>query len=155
MYWITVNSCLSVTTVSEQPFNSLQLPVAILCTSPSEYQVNPWCLFSWYLLTCSEGSDQQHPSNIWCTSTLAGRTYNDLMQYPIFPWVIADYKSEVSCVTSRWSSYTPLVVFILYHKYVTFLNAHMHIHTRVYVHTHTRTHTRTHTYIAIFFTKLI
>lgn len=28
-------------------------------------------------------------------NTLAGRTYNDLMQYPIFPWVLADYQSEV------------------------------------------------------------
>eukprot|EP00062_Callorhinchus_milii_P018807 gi/632972759/ref/XP_007902817.1/ PREDICTED: WD repeat- and FYVE domain-containing protein 4 [Callorhinchus milii] len=28
-------------------------------------------------------------------NTLAGRTYNDLMQYPIFPWIIADYISEV------------------------------------------------------------
>lgn len=27
-------------------------------------------------------------------NTLAGRSYNDLMQYPIFPWVLADYKSE-------------------------------------------------------------
>eukprot|EP00063_Salmo_salar_P079374 XP_014054209.1 PREDICTED: WD repeat- and FYVE domain-containing protein 4 isoform X3 [Salmo salar] len=27
-------------------------------------------------------------------NTLAGRTYNDLMQYPVFPWVLADYKSE-------------------------------------------------------------
>ncbi|KAG5452690.1 Lysosomal-trafficking regulator, partial [Clonorchis sinensis] len=26
---------------------------------------------------------------------LAGRTYNDLMQYPIFPWVIQDYESAV------------------------------------------------------------
>lgn len=28
-------------------------------------------------------------------NTLAGRTYNDLMQYPVFPWVLADYQSEV------------------------------------------------------------
>ena len=28
-------------------------------------------------------------------NTLAGRSYNDLMQYPIFPWVLADYESEV------------------------------------------------------------
>ncbi|XP_068423686.1 WD repeat- and FYVE domain-containing protein 4 isoform X1 [Clinocottus analis] len=28
-------------------------------------------------------------------NTIAGRTYNDLMQYPIFPWVLADYQSEV------------------------------------------------------------
>ncbi|ETN40783.1 uncharacterized protein HMPREF1541_05063 [Cyphellophora europaea CBS 101466] len=26
-------------------------------------------------------------------NTLAGRTYNDLTQYPVFPWVIADYTS--------------------------------------------------------------
>ena len=28
-------------------------------------------------------------------NTLAGRSYNDLMQYPVFPWVVADYTSEV------------------------------------------------------------
>ncbi|XP_031488059.1 BEACH domain-containing protein B isoform X2 [Nymphaea colorata] len=27
-------------------------------------------------------------------NTLAGRSYNDLTQYPIFPWVLADYSSE-------------------------------------------------------------
>lgn len=27
-------------------------------------------------------------------NTLAGRSYNDLTQYPIFPWVLADYTSE-------------------------------------------------------------
>eukprot|EP00897_Mesotaenium_endlicherianum_P007795 jgi/Mesen1/7043/ME000369S06370 len=26
-------------------------------------------------------------------NTLAGRSYNDLMQYPVFPWVLADYAS--------------------------------------------------------------
>ena len=30
-------------------------------------------------------------------NTLAGRTYNDYMQYPVFPWVLADYTSQV-CV---------------------------------------------------------
>lgn len=29
-------------------------------------------------------------------NTLAGRSYNDLMQYPVFPWVLADYESCVS-----------------------------------------------------------
>jgi len=29
-------------------------------------------------------------------NTLAGRSYNDLMQYPVFPWVISDYTSTVS-----------------------------------------------------------
>ena len=27
-------------------------------------------------------------------NTLAGRSYDDLMQYPVFPWVISDYTSE-------------------------------------------------------------
>jgi hypothetical protein len=26
-------------------------------------------------------------------NTLAGRTYNDLNQYPVFPWVLSDYTS--------------------------------------------------------------
>jgi len=26
-------------------------------------------------------------------NTIAGRTYNDLSQYPVFPWIIADYTS--------------------------------------------------------------
>lgn len=28
-------------------------------------------------------------------NTVAGRTYNDYMQYPVFPWVLADYTSQV------------------------------------------------------------
>ena len=28
-------------------------------------------------------------------NTIAGRSYNDLTQYPVFPWVIADYESHV------------------------------------------------------------
>lgn len=26
---------------------------------------------------------------------LAGRSYNDLMQYPVFPFIIADYSSKI------------------------------------------------------------
>lgn len=29
-------------------------------------------------------------------NTLAGRSYNDLTQYPVFPWVIADWTSASS-----------------------------------------------------------
>jgi hypothetical protein len=28
-------------------------------------------------------------------NTVAGRTYNDLNQYPVFPWIIANYESDV------------------------------------------------------------
>lgn len=38
---------------------------------------------------------------------LAGRTYNDLMQYPVFPWILADYTSECLDLTQR-SSYRKL-----------------------------------------------
>ena len=31
---------------------------------------------------------------LMCLNSFAGRTYNDLTQYPVFPWVIADYDSE-------------------------------------------------------------
>ncbi|KAK2144407.1 hypothetical protein LSH36_759g01035 [Paralvinella palmiformis] len=31
---------------------------------------------------------------LMCLNTLAGRSYNDLMQYPVFPWILADYQSE-------------------------------------------------------------
>lgn len=27
-------------------------------------------------------------------NTLAGRSYNDITQYPVFPWILADYSSE-------------------------------------------------------------
>lgn len=32
-------------------------------------------------------------------NTLAGRSYNDLMQYPVFPWILADYDSEVNILS--------------------------------------------------------
>jgi hypothetical protein len=27
-------------------------------------------------------------------NTIAGRTFNDLSQYPVFPWILADYNSN-------------------------------------------------------------
>ncbi|KAK2407273.1 WD-40 repeat family protein / beige protein [Trifolium repens] len=40
-------------------------------------------------------------------NTLAGRSYNDLTQYPVFPWIISDYSSE-SLDLSNPSSYRDL-----------------------------------------------
>eukprot|EP01132_Coremiostelium_polycephalum_P009076 gene9076-11116_t len=34
-------------------------------------------------------------------NTIAGRTFNDLTQYPVFPWVIADYTSEKLDLTKK------------------------------------------------------
>lgn len=33
-------------------------------------------------------------------NTLAGRSYNDLSQYPVFPWILNDYDSEVLDLTN-------------------------------------------------------
>lgn len=32
--------------------------------------------------------------DIMFLNTISGRTYNDLTNYPVFPWIIADYESE-------------------------------------------------------------
>eukprot|EP00049_Salpingoeca_infusionum_P016720 m.344848 g.344848 ORF g.344848 m.344848 type:complete len:3784 (+) comp16137_c1_seq1:160-11511(+) len=34
-------------------------------------------------------------------NTLAGRTYNDLNQYPVFPWVLSDYTSDILDLTDE------------------------------------------------------
>lgn len=31
---------------------------------------------------------------------ISGRSYNDLSQYPVFPWILADYTSEVLDLTN-------------------------------------------------------
>ncbi|MCO5595749.1 hypothetical protein L7F22_049797 [Adiantum nelumboides] len=36
-------------------------------------------------------------------NTLAGRSYNDLTQYPVFPWIISDYTSETLDLSSSSS----------------------------------------------------
>lgn len=52
------------------------------------------------------GDDLRDALNLWqngtisnweyimCLNKLAGRSYNDLMQYPVFPFVLSDYVSE-------------------------------------------------------------
>src|SRR5699024_612413 len=36
-------------------------------------------------------------------NTLAGRSYNDLMQYPVFPWILSDYSSSELNLTNPHS----------------------------------------------------
>jgi hypothetical protein len=38
-------------------------------------------------------SDLSFPFRSPQLNTIAGRTYNDLSQYPVFPWILADYES--------------------------------------------------------------
>lgn len=48
-------------------------------------------LIPFFLLQRGEISNFQYLMHL---NTLAGRSYNDLMQYPVFPWILADYDSE-------------------------------------------------------------
>lgn len=48
-------------------------------------------------LTLLQKRDMSNFEYLMHLNTLAGRTYNDYMQYPVFPWVLADYTSQV-CV---------------------------------------------------------
>lgn len=48
-------------------------------------------------------------------NTVAGRTYNDLNQYPVFPWVLANYTSPVLDlnVASNFRDLSKVSVFFL------------------------------------------
>ena len=44
------------------------------------------------------------PPNVYVIHTLLilfPRSYNDLMQYPVFPWILADYDSEELDLTNH------------------------------------------------------
>ncbi len=60
---------------------------------------------------------------LMCLNTLAGRSYNDLMQYPVFPWIVSDYDAEVRdrCVTHLlkiWSRGQLVYIYIYIYIYV-------------------------------------
>lgn len=38
--------------------------------------------------------DDKLNEHFYQLNTIAGRTYNDLSQYPVFPWILADYESD-------------------------------------------------------------
>ena len=55
-------------------------------------------MYMYMIVLCMFNLQRGEISNfeyLMCLNTLAGRSYNDLMQYPVFPWVVADYESEV------------------------------------------------------------
>ena len=61
-------------------------------------------------------------------NTLAGRSYNDLMQYPIFPWIIADYDSEVKkIVLLSFHLKDLIIIIIIYLLTVVAVNNHNQI----------------------------
>ena len=57
------------------------------------------------LLTHFQNGEISNFQYLMHLNTLAGRSYNDLAQYPIFPWVLADYESEVRRIFSVWYVY--------------------------------------------------
>jgi len=85
--------------------NRIQTPVL---NSTFAYRLTKWSLLSTFGTIMSPAEVLQSSGLItkWVQreisnfeylmhlNTLAGRTFNDLAQYPIFPWVLADYTSE-------------------------------------------------------------
>jgi len=63
----------------------LQLPYEL---SPSRRLIHSGIVFQWQR---GEISNYQYLMHI---NTLAGRTFNDVSQYPVFPWVLQDYTSK-------------------------------------------------------------
>ena len=60
----------------------------VLRREPAVLALSPLCLFR-------QKRDISNFEYLMYLNTLAGRTYNDYMQYPVFPWVLADYTSQV------------------------------------------------------------
>uniref|UniRef100_A0A8C3Y3C9 WDFY family member 4 n=1 Tax=Catharus ustulatus TaxID=91951 RepID=A0A8C3Y3C9_CATUS len=61
-----------------------------------------FCSFQSTLDNCNKCNYKREISNfdyLMYLNTLAGRSYNDYMQYPVFPWVLADYHSETLNLT--------------------------------------------------------
>lgn len=54
-------------------------------------------LKSWqnHFLKDGQSGEITNFQNLMHLNTLAGRGYSDLTQYPVFPWVLADYESDV------------------------------------------------------------
>ena len=50
-------------------------------------------------LSGSLASGWHHSAPAMQLNVLAGRTYNDLNQYPVFPWILADYTSDALDLT--------------------------------------------------------
>jgi len=53
-------------------------------------------------------------------NTLAGRTFNDLTQYPVFPWIIKDYDSPTLDLTKKVCQKAKTLVFL-----ILFLTIHL------------------------------
>ncbi|CAG8517643.1 8239_t:CDS:2 [Ambispora gerdemannii] len=61
--------------------------------SPTEILANSGITHRWQ---CHEISNFEYLMHL---NTIAGRSYNDLSQYPVFPWILADYDSETIDLT--------------------------------------------------------
>ena len=74
-------------------FTLRRLPLPRLITPPSLHPRNVCSHMHWTELWRNRRiSNFEYLTRL---NTLAGRSYNDISQYPVFPWIIADYESEV------------------------------------------------------------
>ena len=72
-----------------------QCRIPLLSSIP--ISLNPRVLFKKKFSTLTESWKERKISNfeyLMELNIMAGRTFNDISQYPVFPWVIADFESE-------------------------------------------------------------
>jgi hypothetical protein len=80
---IQVGSAEFVAGIPQSQSNQSVIPSSIFTGSPLNELTSKWV-----------SREISNFSYIMHLNTLAGRSYNDLTQYPTFPWVIANYDSE-------------------------------------------------------------
>ncbi|KAI8930272.1 hypothetical protein BC831DRAFT_502404 [Entophlyctis helioformis] len=94
---------------------SRMLSKAALNTTESVAGINPTAGQGMLQNVIFAGSPLADLTQKWCSreisnfaylmhlNTLAGRSYNDLTQYPVFPWILADYESDQVDLTNEKS----------------------------------------------------
>ena len=76
------------------------LPSSILeMNSSSKIPTNRWQQWKKSITTKWLSGQLSNFEYLIILNTLAGRSFNDLTQYPVFPWVIADYTSKTLDLT--------------------------------------------------------
>lgn len=73
----------ALTTVDEQPITFSSRLAGLMNNSAWNPSMKRWAK-----------GEMSNFHYLMLVNTMAGRTFNDLTQYPVFPWIIADYTSE-------------------------------------------------------------
>ena len=87
-------SVISDSGLTEQCMQNRHTPLLPLHFPFSLITFLPFC-FSYSFLSSGQRGQISNFEYLMALNTISGRTYNDLNQYPVFPWVLQDYTSAV------------------------------------------------------------